>query len=170
MVLGTGASFHPYFSSYGRSAAEGGMQGTVEVYGVSTPDHSGTPAYDPLNGGGVVPTSPNTRALIYRGPGRVIMNQDWRARQNEWNGQVVIDHAVSVMLNLTANTAPGYETTMPTIPVGSELHVVALPQVYGRDSDSSLLNYVYTVRIAAGSTTSWLRDLLCDIIPDNLAG
>jgi hypothetical protein len=165
MVLRTGASYHPWFGAFGRDPATGGMTATVEVRGVHTP--AKTQAWNPLNGGALAPVPATQLTLLYRGPGRVIMNQDWRARKNEWNGQTVVEHAVSVMVNLTENSAPDYLHVMPTVPIGAEVTVVDVPNMGAMDSDKSIMDYIYTVRIAAGSTSSWMRDLLCDIIPDN---
>lgn len=167
-MRGTGGSFHPFFAYHGRIVNAGAMLATAAVYAVTKVNPT-VPMWDPLNDSAkATPVAPGTRTLIYTGPCRVIMNQDWRARKSMWQAESPVDQATSVMLSYDGNTLPGFERVMPDIPVGSEVRITSVTELGGVPMDKSIMDYIYTVRIIGSNSNSWVRDLLCDIMPNNM--
>ena len=160
MALNT-RGMDPRFAAHNARAVVGWMGAQVEVYRVSTPG-TGTPTWDPLNDGTKLsPVPTQERTLIYRGPGRVQPNKDWRARLMEWEGQVITTHAVRIQIAFAGNKL--IPNTFPLIGAQDEVEVSSVHGFKVPDESLSLTKLVYTIRNIPESSNAWQKTLLCDV-------
>lgn len=87
-------------------------------------------------------------ALLYRGPVRVAPNQDWRARTRTSRADSGINHEARFQVPLRM---------CPPVHAHDIVRVIESPP------DMELTHYIFHVRNVMGSTTSWIRNLLCDV-------
>jgi hypothetical protein len=170
LPLQNGNSMHPYFPWYGRIAGDGAQLAVVSVFRVRTTQNTPDTAWDPLSPfqSKWVPQSPQSHVEIYRGPGRVQPNQDWRARKNEVAAEVVVEQAVRIDIAMAGNVLPGFESIMPLIRVGDWVQCIDVVQLQNQPADDIVSKMNYVVRNISSSSNSWEKTLLCDVTPNSM--
>lgn len=137
--------FHPLFATRPRAGIETSMTDRIEIR-EPTGDY---PAWVP--GTGIAAGAYNA---VYRGPGRVQPNLDWRARDRKIGGE------------LDATTAARVQIPFGKNELGADPHIAKDYQVVvlsstGKDS-ASLQDYTFVVRNALQASQKWLRTFLAD--------
>ncbi len=138
------------------------MNAVVEI--LRRPGQGNDYGFDPATGGLTVPDGSGGDAfpeliLLYRGPGRLASNKDWRARVRTQRGDAGTDQAIRVQVPI--RTCPPIHANdliraVNPDPDDSELG----PLVLG---DPELAHYILHVRNPLMSSNAWLRNLLCDV-------
>jgi hypothetical protein len=127
-----------------RSVPIGAMKGVIEVFRREV--ESTEERYDAATG--MIGVSEGLMCLLYRGPGRLVANKDWRARRHSVHGDQGVQHAWRVQLP---------QRECPPV------HSTDLIRVVDNPSDQELTHYVFMVRTITPSTNAWVRTVLCDV-------
>lgn len=158
------------FPFFAREAVAGSMHCVVKVWHTETVQH--TPVWNPDadDPDEREPGSVLTKTLSYQGMARLSPNKDWRARSVELDGQIEVQHAVRVQLDMMNNLAAkpvGWPTDVywfPVIGPGDTIEVTKVAVNNGIPTDLGVADFNYIVRNVSSSSNSWVRTLLCDII------
>lgn len=156
------SALDPRWSWHQRSVPKGHMNACVEIF--RRPSQGTEYAFDPVTGGLTIPDGAGGEKfpeliLLYRGPGRIANNKDWRARVRTQRGDMGTDHAIRVQVPIRtcppvhANDIVRAVTPDPNDPVLGQL-------VMG---DPELVHYLLHVRNPLMSSNAWLRNVLCDV-------
>ena len=170
MALNTRSTLDPRWPFHQRSVVAGLMLARVEIA------HPNSLAMDWNPAVGDVFDGTTSFALHYRGPARIQPNNDWRARKQKWDGQVVTEHAVRIQIGLDANEVtnpdplPDPTQTVGLLHVNDVIRVVDSAAPYGHAVDSGIESFTYIVRNISMSSNSWVRTLLADIIVNDVSG
>ena len=161
MPLGTRGTMDARFPWYGRTPAVGAMLGHAQIRHISN-DPAWDTTWAPLDG--TAANSPHLSPVVWTGRARIQPNVDWRARKHAVVGEVVTEHAVRIQIPFDGNTLPGHEGEMPLIGSGDWVTVTDVMSMQGVPSDDAVTRFTYTIRNIIGSSNSWTKTLLCDII------
>lgn len=130
------------------------------------------PDWDPLNGKPSRGDTMDRRDIRYIGPARVQPNKDWRARQIESPGQIPVQHAWRIQVDMMGNRydpdnpeiwlPPEREYAIGETPAETRFRVVQLVEKNGVKVASMVGKFTYIVRNISEGSNSWVRTLLCD--------
>lgn len=169
MALNTRSLFDPRWVFANRQSVQGSMLIRGEVFRIDakTPD---TSTWEPFaaNPANRQPLAPVNETLIYLGPARVQPNQDWRARKVNWGTETVTEHAVRVALSFEQNELATSGEQFPIIQPRDFFRVLEVLTVDGIKVDPNMLGNIYTIRVVNSSSNAWTRDMLCDIVTDQV--
>jgi len=180
MPLNTRGLFDPRWAYFARPVATSAQIATVEVRHPQNPVVAWNPMSDDpaqrvfaADGAGV-----EGDYLHYRGSGRCQPNNDWRARKQKWQGQLITEHAMRIQIDLTGNTITegnpdkDYDEQQPydagLMHVGDIVRVTRSADPFGPPIEPIIMRYEYVVRNVSSSSNSWVRTLLCDFIVNNV--
>ncbi|MCP9209723.1 DUF6093 family protein [Streptomyces sp. NEAU-Y11] len=155
-------SLDPRWSWHQRSVPRGHMNAAIEI--LRRPGQGGDYGFDPTTGGLTIPDEHGGRKfpeiiLLYRGPGRIANNKDWRARVRTQRGDMGTDQAIRVQAPIRT-CPPVYANDLVRAvqpdPGDPELGHLVL-------GDPELTHYILHVRNPLMSSNAWLRNILCDV-------
>jgi len=158
------------FPFFAREAVAGSMHCVVKVHHTTTVLYTATWNPDAPDEADREPVSAMNHELIYHGMARLSPNKDWRARSVELDGQVEVQHAVRVQLDMMNNLAakpvdwPVDVYWFPIIGPGDQIAVTKVFVNDGIPTDLAAADFNYIVRNVSSSSNSWVRTILCDII------
>jgi hypothetical protein len=156
------SALDPRWPWHQRSVPIGHMNAAVEIF--RRPSRGGEYGYDPVTGGLTIPDGSGGEKfpeliLLYRGPGRIANNKDWRARVRTQRGDMGTDHAMRVQVPIR---------TCPPVHANDLVRAVE-PDPDDPDlghlvlGDPELTHYIFHVRNPLMSSNAWLRNILCDV-------
>jgi len=180
MPLNTRGLFDPRWAYFARPVATSGMLAVVEVRHPTNPAVPWNPLSDNESQRVFASDGAGLEGVLlhYRGPGRVQPNNDWRARKQKWQGQLITEHAMRIQIDLTGNTLTGgnpdkdFDEQQPydagLMHVGDVIRVTSVAAPFGPPIEPIITKYQYVVRNVSSSSNSWVRTLLCDFVVNNV--
>lgn len=150
--------FHPLFATHPRAGLETSMQDFIEI---SKPTGQRS---DWVPGQGI---APGAYELVYRGPGRVQPNIDWRARDRNHSGEL------NAILAVRVQTPFGKNLVGAVLDVNGEVVTYGPDQLIAKDyivrvissrapDAEQLQKHEFVIRNAVQASEKWLRTYLAD--------
>lgn len=156
------SALDPRWLWHQRSVPIGHMNAVVEIF--RRPAQGSDYGFDPASGGLTIPDGEGGEKfpgliLLYRGPGRIANNKDWRARVRTQRGDMGTDQAIRVQVPI--RTCPPVHANDLVRAVQPEPDDPELGQY--TLGDPELAHYILHVRNPLMSSNAWLRNVLCDV-------